>query len=134
VAIRLLRRALAESGASPPIAPAASPSRGARALVVGPDHRWFALGDGPEVDLATRAKLRRVLAVLVAQRLSAPGVGVPAERLFEVGWPAERALPKAANDRIYNAIATLRRIGLEGVLKRQDDGYLIDPAVFVERR
>ena len=61
-------------------------------------------------------------------------VGVPAARLFEVAWPGQRALQKAAADRVYNAVATLRRLGLDAVLRRQDDGYLLDPDVAIQRR
>lgn len=136
LAVRLLTRAL--DGGEPLAAPAIAAAKGsevaARALVVGPDHRWFSLADGPVVDLAKRGKLRLVLAEIAGQRVAAPGVGVPAARLFEVAWPGQRALQKAAADRVYNAVATLRRLGLDAVLRRQDDGYLLDPDVAVQRR
>ncbi len=136
LAVRLLARAL-DSGdpLSAPAPAAAASSEGApRTLILGPDHRWFTLADGPMVDLAKRGKLRLVLAEIASQRLAAPGVGVPAARLFEVAWPGQRALQKAAADRVYNAVATLRRLGLDAALRRQDDGYLLDPAVTIQRR
>jgi hypothetical protein len=40
---------------------------------------------------------------------------------------AERVLAKAGIDRVYNAVATLRKMGLRDAIIRRDEGYLIDP-------
>ncbi|MFT3775997.1 MAG: hypothetical protein QM820_62430 [Minicystis sp.] len=138
LAVRLLSRALGEAAAAE-VAPAEAaapiepPGRGS-VLAVGAAQRWFSLGDGARVDLARRGALRLILRALVEQRQDAPGVGLDADHLFAAGWPGERALPHAAANRVYAAIATLRRLGLEPVLVRQDDGYLLDPSVAVDRQ
>lgn len=95
-------------------------------LAIGPDVRWFVVR-GARVELGARAAPRRILAVLVEQRLRAPGVGLPQEAVFAAGWPGQKADFEAARARVYTAIRTLRRLGLEDVLLRQDDGYLLDP-------
>ncbi|MBL9024445.1 MAG: tetratricopeptide repeat protein [Myxococcales bacterium] len=128
IAVRLLRAAQARrGGAAAPARPApASSSGGEAVLAIGPDVRWFVVR-GARVELGARAAPRRILAVLVEQRLRAPGVGLPQEAVFAAGWPGQKADFEAARARVYTAIRTLRRLGLEDVLLRQDDGYLLDP-------
>ena len=98
-------------------------------LLVHPEGRGFRLHDGPEIDLSRRAAQRRVLALLVEQRLARPGEGLAVDALFAAGWPGERAHPEHEANRVYNVIKRLRRAGLREVLVRRDDGYLIDPAL-----
>jgi hypothetical protein len=66
---------------------------------------------------------------LAEERLRAPGHTLPLARLFESGWPGERALPAAADRRVYTALWTLRKLGLRELLIRREDGYLFDPGV-----
>jgi hypothetical protein len=49
--------------------------------------------------------------------------------LFAVGWPNESITPASAANRVYVALAKLRKRGLKPLLLRQNDGYLLDPAV-----
>lgn len=133
MALRLLCRALAgwsDATAAPAPAPAALPAAG---LVIGPDAMWFELPGHGRCDLRRRKPIRRLLQALVEQRLLAPGIGLTQEKLFAAGWPGEKAMAGAAAGRVYVAIRTLRAAGLEEMLLRQDDGYLIDPAVAVHR-
>jgi predicted ATPase/Tfp pilus assembly protein PilF len=134
IARRLLGRALAErelpEGTPRPELP---PETQLDALVVAPDASWFEPPGGGRVDIARRGPLRLVLQGLVEQRLLAPGVGLTSGRVFELGWPGERALPAAAANRVYAAIRTLRALGLDGLLKRHGDGYLLEPTVRVVR-
>ena len=81
---------------------------------------WFQTPGKEPVDLRTRGALRRILSALVAL---APGEGLDTNRVFEAGWPDQRVSPQAAVNRVYSAIASLRRLGLEDVLQRHDDGY-----------
>jgi hypothetical protein len=39
---------------------------------------------------------------------------------------------EAAQTRVRVAVATLRKLGLRGLLVTRDDGYVLDPAVEVE--
>jgi predicted ATPase len=103
-----------------------------RELWVGPDVGWFSVGHA-RVDLARRGPMRRVLAALVAARLARSGEGLPWHALLEAGWPGQRVVPEAALQRVYTAVWTLRKMGLEEVLISRDDGYLLDPALPVRR-
>jgi tetratricopeptide (TPR) repeat protein len=102
----------------------------ARELRVSEDGTRFRLG-ACEVDLARRGPVRRLLAHLVSVRLAHPGVGVPWHALFAAGWPGQTALPEAMLQRVYTAVWTLRKLGLESALLSRDDGYLLDPALSV---
>ncbi len=123
IAGRILRAALArwdDRQRNPWIAPAAD------TVVVAADGRWFELPGRARVDLGTRRTLRRVLAALAERRLSSPGVGLSTDEVFAAGWPGERVLPLAANARVYDAIRVLRQLGLDAILLRAEDGYLLD--------
>lgn len=99
-------------------------------LRVGPEASWFEW-EGVQVDLRRRGAVRRIFRALVENRLHSPGTGMTAETLVEVGWPGERILPEAAASRVYSGIRTLRALGLEKVLLRHAEGYLLDPEVDV---
>jgi predicted ATPase len=120
-AARMLERALAAMDDGPS---ARSP------LVVGPEARWFTAG-GARVDLIRRGPVRLLLLALVRHRLQQPGKALRQEALLSAGWPGERVLPDSGSKRVRVAIATLRRLGLEGALVTRDDGYLLDPAIDV---
>lgn len=126
---RILENALAEDrgarAATPQDLP--EPPRSAHDLEVGRACAWFRLGGQHAVDLRRRQPLRRVLTKLVAARLSEPGAPVAHQRLIEVAWPQERLQLKSAMNRLHNAIATLRGLGLRSLLVRREGGYLIVP-------
>ncbi|WP_373046890.1 ATP-binding protein [Vulgatibacter sp.] len=104
-------------------------------LVVAADGSFFeAPGAGGRVPLHRRKAIRGVLRALVRHRQEKPGVAVELPLLIEAGWPGERIVVHAAADRVYAAIATLRRLGLRGVLLQQDEGYLLDPDQPIELR
>ncbi len=132
VARRLLERALASPGER--IA-SWEPSESAisQGLVVGPNATWFTLDEGARVALGRRGAMRRILQGLVEQRLLAPGVGLNQEALSRIGWPGEQIHPQAAANRVYTSVRALRAAGLEDVLRRHADGYLLDPATPVSR-
>ena len=95
-------------------------------LVIGNRAQWFLLGGGGRVDLSQRQPLGRVLARLCDARVREPGSPVPSRELLAAGWPDERVLARAGANRVYNAIATLRRLGLRSAIITQGDGYLLD--------
>lgn len=105
-----------------------APPSGEAVLRVGPEAAWFECA-GSRVDLRRRGAVRRMFRALVENRIAHPGAGMSAEALVEVGWPRERILPEAAATRVYSGIRTLRSLGLEGILLRHADGYLLDPDV-----
>lgn len=89
--------------------------------------------DGKSIDLARKGPLRRVLALLVAQRLGAPGKGTTWRELLEAGWPEERILADAGFTRVRNALFQLRKLGLRQAILTRDDGYLLDPSLSVRK-
>ncbi len=112
--VRVALRVRSGLGAAPP---AAAPT----ALAVSPDRRRFRAG-GAEVDLARRGPLARIFAALVAR----DGSVASADELIAAGWPGERIQPEAARLRLYNAIASLRSMGLRGLLVTTDAGYRLE--------
>lgn len=100
------------------------------ALVIAEDGRFFERG-GARVDLVRRASLRRIVATLLAHRRASPGVALAIDELVEAGWPGERLRADAALARVYTAVRTLRKLGLEGVLRTAGEGYLFDPDIEV---
>jgi tetratricopeptide (TPR) repeat protein len=133
LALRGLERALAEFQrrlVRPELA-AGGPPGAPRALRVTADARRFQPPGGPWVDFSKRAAPRLVLKRLVEQRLRAPGSPLPLEALIEAGWPGQRPQGDSGPSRLHMALHTLRKHGLEGLLVRRDDGYLLDPSVGV---
>ncbi|MFU8805740.1 MAG: ATP-binding protein, partial [Bradymonadaceae bacterium] len=82
-------------------------------LVVGPEGRWFEWADGERVDLRRRRSIRLILDWLTDQRQESTGVGTDVYSLFDIGWPGEIVEPETAGERVYWAVRTLRKLGLE---------------------
>lgn len=100
-------------------------------LYVSPEARWVRAPGGAWQDMRERHAARRILARLITQAREAPGRGVPATELQEVGWPGERILPDAALNRIYVTMNQLRKLGLKPHLTKNTEGYALDPALVV---
>lgn len=88
------------------------------------DHGWVVVR-GQRTDLSTRHAIRRVWRALATAHPTGEALGVDA--LFAAGWPGERAAPDAARDRVYHAIGTLRRAGLQDALERSERGWRLRP-------
>lgn len=128
-AVRTLEAELARSDAGTDAnAAAARP-----ALVVGPEGKWMRPPGKDPQDFRRRRSLRLILVALTQRHREVPGAGISLEGLLAAGWPGERVVPTAGANRVYVALTTLRKLGLRGHLLSQDDGYLLDPALPVER-
>jgi hypothetical protein len=112
-AARLIRSVLPEA-----LAPTTARVRVAR------DGTWFQLRDGRTVGLSHRPTLARVLAGLAAES-GARSV----HDLLAAGWPGEQTVKSSGTLRVYTAVARLRRLGLEGALVGDADGYLLDAEI-----
>ena len=95
-------------------------------LSIGPGCSWFAVGGGRRVDLSKRRSGAALLAALIERRRAAPGEALGLDALVLAGWPGERMRPDAAANRVYVAVALLRKLGLRGVLLHGDAGWLLD--------
>lgn len=125
----LVTRRLAALAPASPAPPAAS----GPALRATQECREVALPSGERVDLVRHGALRRVLEALVAHRLARPGHALGVQEVIALGWPGEKVLHQAATLRVYTAVRRLRKLGLASELVTRDDGYLLDPALPVER-
>lgn len=104
-----------------------TPSTERPALWIAPDARGLQAPGEDEKDISRRHTLRRLVLAFAEARESRPGEGMSVDALIQAGWPDERILPHAAANRVYVAIATLRKLGLRDVLLSREDGYLLDP-------
>ncbi len=125
--LRVLRRAIEGTITARPAVRAGTLP--ADALVVSEDARVFRTPAARAVKLERRHAVRLILLKLVEHRLKAPGEPLSADTLLEYGWPGERVMAEAGASRVYVALATLRKLGLRGLLVSRDGGYLLDPDV-----
>lgn len=104
-------------------------------ISIGEGGRWFEIPGAERVSLQRRRALRLILEALVRQRIDSPAVALAQNQLLEAGWPGEKVRHEAGSLRVYNALSTLRKLGLRSVIVSRDDGYLLDPrAEFVVDR
>jgi hypothetical protein len=107
-------------------------SRDHEALVVWSAGRAFrAPGAAVAVELPPRSPLRRLLEHLAQRRIESPGEVVTLEQLVRAGWPSEKIGAEAALNRAYVALASLRKLGLRGLLLHGGGGYALSQAVVV---
>ena len=92
-----------------------------RRLVLSHDARWFQVDARPPVSLIRRTALRRLLAVVLERR--AGGQAATVEDMVRAGWPRETLTGPQGATRVYTAVRTLRRMGLENILVTTDRGY-----------
>jgi hypothetical protein len=86
---------------------------GQAALVVRRDGMAFRIrGNDADVDLSRRLPLARILATLARHRVDLPGEGLRVEDILAAGWPGERIRYEAGANRVYVAVAELRKLGL----------------------
>jgi hypothetical protein len=100
-----------------------------RGILVGLDGEWFETFEGARRRLGSRGPLRRLVAALAEARRDRAGAVLTIEELLQAGWPGENPIQKAGSNRVYVAIATLRKLGLGPLLQRWDNGYRLDPSV-----
>ena len=105
-------------------------SRGARARqawVIAASGRWFVNADGDKHNLERRKILARLLQALVVARRDQPGARLTVADLLAAAWPEDRFVGTAGANRVYVALATLRKLGLRDIVVRTDGGYMIAP-------
>lgn len=98
-------------------------------LEVGPEVQWVRPPRGQRIELGRRHVLRRLVGCLLEGRQRRVGEPVTIEEAVEAAWPGEKIAWRAGQNRVRVAIASLRRMGLRGVLLTRGDGYLLDPDV-----
>ncbi|MBL4686586.1 MAG: sigma 54-interacting transcriptional regulator [Nannocystaceae bacterium] len=106
--------------------------RARQAWVVAASGRWFVTPEGEKQHLERRKILARLLGALVAARRDRPGERLTVADLLAAAWPEDRFVGTAGANRVYVALATLRKLGLRDVVVRTDGGYVIDPDARVQ--
>ena len=118
------------------------PHRGAQAraetlgtLTILGEFKALRLGDEPPVSLARRRAIRGALRALIQAHAEGRGRRLSLEDLWLGGWnePSE-GLDKRRADRVYKMISTLRQLGLEPWLERDQTGYRLSPALLIQRQ
>jgi hypothetical protein len=104
---------------------------GFRTLLIGPDAAWVAGPDGQRQRLG-RAH-RKILLALVDRYEAGSGELLTMWDLLEAGWPGEHPIAEAGANRVYVALAHLRRLGLRDIIERTDEGYQLAPRAVVRR-
>lgn len=103
-------------------------------LTVGPHAHWIKLPDEDEpLDLERKVVLARIVEGLVVAWEQEPGQGLDVEQILELGWPGQTILPSAGANRVYVAMNNLRKLGLDPLLIRGQQGYMLSPHVHVLR-
>ena len=103
-----------------------------RRVTIADDARWFQVDDQPAVSLVRRTALRRLLLAVMERR--GQGTAASVGDMIQAGWPREALNPHQGATRVYTAIRTLRRMGLERILLTTDRGYELAPEVDVIRQ
>jgi hypothetical protein len=135
---RIAERSLAATTNASAVAPHANrasnqpASRMDGVLMIERSGQWFQPPGGNRVNCTRRHSHSRIVAMLAQQRVRAPGMPLERDELIDAGWPGERIAPIAAWARLKVALSELRRRGLEGVLLRRNEGYLLDDRVPIE--
>ncbi|MEM9075230.1 MAG: tetratricopeptide repeat protein, partial [Myxococcota bacterium] len=93
------------------------------------DASFFLTPEQERIDLSRRHVFRRLLAALLQARLSSPGETLTLEDLLRAGWPGQRVMQAAARNRLHVALSGLRKLGLDPLLQKRRQGYLLDPAI-----
>ncbi len=127
--VRFAHRILARAAGGAATAVGAGTVAPSGVLEIAASGRWFRLAGGERVSLSRRHALRLLVQRFAEHRLGSPGQALTPAMLLEAGWPGEKVRADAGTLRVYNAMSTLRRLGLREVLLSRDDGYLLDPAV-----
>ncbi len=93
-------------------------------VVIARSGAWFSTGS-TRVDLTASPVLASVLRALVKAHVSGQG-WVGTDALVGDSWSGERILARAAKNRVYVAMSSLRRLGLRNVVVRGDAGYSLE--------
>jgi predicted ATPase/predicted negative regulator of RcsB-dependent stress response len=104
----------------------------ADALTIGEGGSFFER-EGCRVELSARPTLARILEALAQARLSSDPQPLRPADLLSAGWPGERVLPQAGQNRVRVALTALRNLGLRSALCTVEGGHMLDPAIPLTR-
>jgi ATP/maltotriose-dependent transcriptional regulator MalT len=96
-------------------------------LVLGPEGRWYRVGEHPIVVCERRPVMRRILLALAEAWTVRTGTSLSKEELRRAGWPGERMREASAQRRLEVMISRMRQLGLRDVLETTELGYRLRP-------
>lgn len=94
---------------------------------------WLHPPGHDRIDISRRKAPRRMIRRLALHRHQFPGAPLSIELLAEVGWPDETLSYERTKNRVYDAVSTLRDLGLRDILLTRDPGYLLSTRFTVHR-
>ena len=100
-------------------------------LVVSVTDNWIRMPTGQRIDLASRPALFGMLRLLVETHRATDGTSLQISQLTAAGWPGERMMERAARNRVYVAISTLKKLGLGPFIERDDGGYRLRSGISI---
>ncbi|MBX3201388.1 MAG: FHA domain-containing protein [Labilithrix sp.] len=89
---------------------------------VGADASWIEDASGARVELGARRVLRAVLLALIEAHARGGELLTPND-IARITWPGERMLPRAASNRVYVAVTSLRKLGFGRTIEHVNTGY-----------
>jgi len=131
--VQIARSLRADEGSSAVKAPAAEPPVTSASLILQVSEAWFDVGEGP-VTIGEDSPLMRILLTLAQQHRRLPGAACSRSHLISVGWPGETISAKASFNRLRNAVARLRSMGLRDEIVTRSDGYQLLQSIIVRLR
>lgn len=105
----------------------ASAGRAETRMSIARDGSWFRPEGEPAVDLRMRFALAKILRALVAAFERDGDKTLSLDEVVHAGWPGEKLLSDSASNRVYVALATLRKLGLRDAIERREGGYRLSP-------
>lgn len=127
ISLRLLDRALGQRVGDTNSTSAATHNE----LIVGKHAAWFIAPGTSRQDLSRKRVLRRVFLALVVAHKEDPNKLVTHEQLVRRIWGAQPPEEAVARNRLYVAIATLRRLTGDNLLVTHRLGYQLEPSLRV---
>ncbi len=123
----LVRQTIA--GAPPPPHGGAT-SPGQPTLLLGLETSWSVGEDGIRHVLGQAH--RRIVTALAELHRRSPEAVLTMQEVLEAGWPGERPIPEAGANRVYVALAQLRRMGMRDLIERTEGGYRFAPGARIQ--
>jgi tetratricopeptide (TPR) repeat protein len=102
-------------------------------LLIGHNGRWFQRPPEPVVDLSRKRTLGPLLCLLARKHATIPDQPMSVDEIFQSVWTGENVLSKSRKNRVYVAMNTLRKLGLDEFIVTRGAGYLLHPKTKVLR-
>lgn len=124
LATRLLARAVKKGTIPPPT--------GRAEITISERFDAFQDAGGAVISLRSRPILRKLLEMLVRQRIRQPGLPVSPAQLVRQAWPEQPTTTNASLNRLYVSVLRLRELGLGDAIVKVEGGYLLSAVVPIQ--